>query len=84
MSQLIVNGVVTMSSRDIADLVQSKHSDVKRSAARMVSVDRSTWLRVYSGHWAGLKAAFTQLDESALAMALEYYEEEEALKVAKM
>lgn len=37
MSQLIVNGVVTMSSRDIADLVQSKHSDVKRSAERLVA-----------------------------------------------
>ena len=37
MSQLIVNGVVTMSSRDIADLVQSKHSDVKRPAERLVA-----------------------------------------------
>ena len=37
MNQLIVNGVVTMSSREIADLVQSKHSDVKRSAERLVS-----------------------------------------------
>ena len=37
MSQLIVNGVVTMSIRDIADLVQSKHSDVKRSAERLVA-----------------------------------------------
>lgn len=37
MSQLSVNGVVTMSSRDIADLVQSKHSDVKRSAERLVA-----------------------------------------------
>ena len=33
--------------------------------------------------WLAL-TAFTQLDESALAMALEYYEEEEALKVAEM
>jgi hypothetical protein len=25
--------------------------------ARMVSVERSTWLRVYSAHWAAFKAA---------------------------
>lgn len=37
MNQLIVNGVVTMSSREIADLVQSKHGDVKRSAERLVA-----------------------------------------------
>lgn len=37
MNQLIVNGAVTMSSREIADLVQSKHSDVKRSAERLVA-----------------------------------------------
>ena len=37
MNQLIVNGVVTMSSREIAELVQSKHSDVKRSAERLVA-----------------------------------------------
>ncbi len=37
MNQLIVNGAVTMSSREIADLVQSKHSDVKRSAERLAA-----------------------------------------------
>ncbi|HEI8943225.1 phage antirepressor KilAC domain-containing protein [Citrobacter freundii] len=37
MNQLIVNDAVTMSSREIADLVQSKHSDVKRSAERLVA-----------------------------------------------
>lgn len=37
MNKLIVNGAVTMSSREIADLVQSKHSDVKRSAERLVA-----------------------------------------------
>lgn len=35
MNQLTVNGVVTMSSREIARLVQSKHGDVKRSADRL-------------------------------------------------
>ena len=37
MNQLIVNGAVTMSSREIAELVQTKHSDVKRSAERLVA-----------------------------------------------
>ena len=37
MNQLIVNGAMTMSSREIAELVQSKHSDVKRSAERLVA-----------------------------------------------
>lgn len=37
MSQLITNKVVTMSSREIAQLVNSKHGDVKRSADRLCS-----------------------------------------------
>jgi len=37
MNKLIVNDAVTMSSREIADLVQSKHSDVKRSAERLAA-----------------------------------------------
>lgn len=37
MNQLIVNAAVTMSSREIAELVQSKHSDVKRSAERLAA-----------------------------------------------
>jgi hypothetical protein len=34
--------------------------------ARMMSVDRSTWLRVYAGHWSKFKAAFEDLDNSTL------------------
>ena len=37
MNQLTAKGVVTMSSREIARLVQSKHGDVKRSAERLAS-----------------------------------------------
>ena len=37
MNQLTAKGVVTMSSREIAGLVQSKHGDVKRSAERLAS-----------------------------------------------
>lgn len=79
-------GLVWLAGQEIAAARNNEtYKDYAGAAlARMVSVDRSTWLRVYSEHWAGLKAAFTQLDESALAMALEYYESEEALKVAKM
>ena len=52
--------------------------------ARMVSADRSTWFACLFRALGRVKGRFTQLDESALAMALEYYEEEEALKVAEM
>ncbi|AXF75509.1 bacteriophage antitermination protein Q [Erwinia tracheiphila] len=34
--------------------------------ARMLSVDRSTWLRVYAVYWAKFKAAFEALDTHAL------------------
>jgi phage regulator Rha-like protein len=37
MNQLTAKGVVTMSSREFARLVQSKHGDVKRSAERLAS-----------------------------------------------
>ncbi|WP_113416137.1 bacteriophage antitermination protein Q [Escherichia coli] len=79
-------GLVWLAGQEIAATRNNEtYKDYAGAAlARMVSVDRSTWLRVYSGHWAGLKAAFTQLDESALAMALEYYEDEEALKVGEI
>lgn len=79
-------GLVWLAGQEIAATRNNEtYKDYAGAAlACMVSVDRSTWLRVYSGHWAGLKAAFTQLDESALTMALEYYEEGESLKVAEM
>lgn len=37
MNQLVTSSVVTMSSREIAELVNSKHGDVKRSAERLVA-----------------------------------------------
>lgn len=48
--------------------------------ARLLSVDRSTWMRVYSAHWARIKATFADLDEQALAMTMDRYEKEAALK----
>lgn len=38
--------------------------------ARMVSVERSTWLRVYAPHWAKFKVAFAELDTHALQTIL--------------
>lgn len=38
--------------------------------ARMISVNRSTWLRVYASHWARFKAAFVELDAQALQTIL--------------
>ncbi|EMW4538891.1 antitermination protein [Salmonella enterica] len=38
--------------------------------ARMMSVDRSTWLRVYASHWSRFKAAFVELDAQALQTIL--------------
>ena len=52
--------------------------------ARMVSVERSTWLRVYSAHWAAFKAAFVEMDSLALCEILARYEEYEEVKVAEM
>lgn len=37
MNQLTVKGVLTMSSREIARLLQSKHGDVKSSAERLAA-----------------------------------------------
>jgi hypothetical protein len=50
----------------------------------MVSVERSTWLRVYSAHWAAFKAAFVEMDSLALCESLARYEEFEEVKVAEM
>ncbi|MGC1020241.1 bacteriophage antitermination protein Q [Pantoea agglomerans] len=42
--------------------------------ARLMSVNRSTWLRVYAPHWAMLKSAFNELDTSALEAVLKLRE----------
>lgn len=79
-------GLVWLAGQEIAAARNNKtYKDYAGAAlARMVSVDRSTWLRVYSVHWAGLKAAFMDLDEHALGAALDLYESEEVLKVVEM
>lgn len=52
--------------------------------ARMVSVERSTWLRVYSAHWVAIKASFAEMDSQALSEILSRYEEYQELKVAEI
>lgn len=52
--------------------------------ARLLSVDRSTWMRVYSGHWARIKASFADLDDHALAEAMAFYEKEVITKELEM
>ncbi|MBL5932280.1 bacteriophage antitermination protein Q [Lelliottia amnigena] len=43
--------------------------------ARLLSVDRSTWMRVYAIHWANFKAAFSELDRVALLKLLKNFDE---------
>ncbi|WHP32822.1 bacteriophage antitermination protein Q [Trabulsiella odontotermitis] len=51
--------------------------------ARMMSVDRSTWLRVYAPHWAKFKGAFNTLDYAALHNIIRH-EQIEGSKVLEM
>ncbi|MDF7681525.1 bacteriophage antitermination protein Q [Enterobacteriaceae bacterium ESL0689] len=41
--------------------------------ARLMSVNSSTWLRVYAPHWAKFKRAFAELDTDALQHTLDHY-----------
>lgn len=79
-------GLVWLAGQEVAAMRSNEtYKDYAGAAlARMVSVDRSTWLRVYSGHWAALKAAFADLDEYALSLALDHFEDEGVLKVVEM
>lgn len=43
--------------------------------ARLMSVNRSTWLRVYAPHWAKFKKVFNELDHSALSTVLARHSE---------
>lgn len=57
------------------DVAASNNNDTYKeyagaALARLVGVHRSTWLRVYAPHWAGFKAAFLEMDHSALAAVL--------------
>ena len=78
-------GLVWLAAQEVA----ARHNDAYReyagaALARMVSVDRSTWLRVYAAHWAAFKDAFVQLDDSSLESLLQYREYYQGLKVVEM
>lgn len=79
-------GLVWLAAQEVA---ASRNNDTYQeyagaALARMVSVERSTWLRVYSGHWAAFKASFAEMDSQALSEILSRYEEYQELKVAEM
>lgn len=70
-------GLVWLAAQEIAS---TRNNDSYKeyagaALARMLSVDRSTWLRVYAVHWEKLKAAFVRLDEQSLSMTLRRYVE---------
>lgn len=79
-------GLVWLAAQEVAATRNNEtYKDYAGAAlARMINVDRSTWLRVYSSHWAALKAAFVDLDEHALVAALENYEDGYVLKMQEM
>jgi hypothetical protein len=61
-------GLVWLAAQEVA---ATRNNDTYReyagaALARMMSVDRSTWLRVYAAHWAKFKAAFAELDNQTL------------------
>lgn len=65
-------GLVWLAAQEVA---AAKSNDTYKeyagaALARMMSVDRSTWLRVYASHWARFKAAFVELDTQALQTIL--------------
>jgi len=79
-------GLIWLAAQDVA---ASRNNDTYQeyagaALARMLSVERSTWLRVYAAHWAEFKASFVEMDSLALCESLARYEEYEELKVVKM
>ena len=79
-------GLVWLAAQEVA---ASRNNDTYQeyagaALARMVSVERSTWLRVYAAHWAAFKAAFVEMDSLALCESLARYEGYEEIKVAEM
>lgn len=79
-------GLVWLAGQEVAAARNNEtYKDYAGAAlARMLSVDRSTWLRVYSGHWERMKTTFADLDEQSLAMVLAHQEDEVVLKVVEM
>ncbi|WP_324028606.1 antitermination protein [Pantoea sp. JZ2] len=69
--------LVWLAAQEIAAMRQNDTYKIYAGAglARLMSVNRSTWLRVYAPHWAMLKKSFSALDRSALQAVFELREE---------
>ncbi|WP_377285560.1 bacteriophage antitermination protein Q [Raoultella ornithinolytica] len=61
-------GLVWLAAQEVAATRNNETYKAYAGAAlaRMVSVDRSTWKRVYAGHWQRFKRAFIEMDRQAL------------------
>lgn len=60
------------------DIAATRNNDTYKeyagaALARLMSVNPSTWLRVYAPHWAQFKRAFDELDIGALQHTLEHH-----------
>ncbi|EMO4455827.1 antitermination protein [Klebsiella michiganensis] len=78
-------GLVWLAAQEVAATRNNETYKVYAGAAlaRMVSVDRSTWKRVYADHWEHLKRAFVEMDSNALQIIYRYYEQIEDTKTEK-
>jgi len=79
-------GLVWLAAQEVA---ASRNNDTYQkyagaALARMVSVERSTWRRVYAPHWAAFKAAFVEMDSLSLRESLAKYERHNEAKVVEM
>lgn len=77
-------GLVWLAAQEVAGSRNNDTYQEYAGVARMVSVERSTWLRVYAAHWAAFKAAFVEMDNLTLCESLARYEEYEEAKVVEM
>ena len=78
-------GLVCLAAHDFAATRNNETYKAYAGAAlaRMVSVDRSTWKRVYAGHWDRLKKAFVEMDSNALQHIYSHHEQIEEARTEK-
>lgn len=67
--------LIWLAAQDVAATRSNKTYKEYAGAAlaRLMSVNRSTWLRVYAPHWARFKRAFDELDTGALQHTLDHH-----------
>lgn len=78
-------GLVWLAAQEVAATRNNETYKAYAGAAlaRLVSVERSTWKRVYAGHWERLKMAFIDMDSSALQCIYKLHEEIEDFRAEK-